>query len=746
METCGIIEDNNINDNKMSVKDWWNYCQDNNHWYLTGSKGPEVWERLNITDRIYSGALVLNIGVGLGYCTEELVKKGCVVHALDISEVALDRVRDIVVETWLPNQLAELPADTFDLVISHLVTQHMNDEDLLEQLGAVVRSLKPEGIFAMQFAYSLNGKYDLFKPTMPVVKSGGICRSLVKMNSLIEKACGRILWADKIDYYPEWNAGWYGIHIVQHDEYNSLLRNRSSKNTRNIARLFNEDGKDLFNAGEGDIDGAKTAFKHCLELDPEFAYAHNNLGVVYRQQANHERALEHFKKAVSLESENSLFVDNYAKLLESVGMIDEAEDLYSNFLGTRNKYKNNISNIHKEYLPFGKPDFSDEEIEAVSRIMRAGWVGMGQETIKFEEELSSYLDVPHVVTVNSCTSALFLSLLIYGIGPGDEVICPSLSWCSTANVALYLGAKPVFCDVDPETLCITSESVSEKLTERTRAVVIVHFGGLAADVEQIHSILPPDVVVVEDAAHALGTKFPDAKAVGTSGNPTCFSFYANKNLSTADGGAIALFDDEQAEHLRSLRQHAIDSDAWNRFIQPNSLVYSTIAELGYKMNYTDLQAAIGRVQLKRQPKFQARRLEIANLYYQELSFLEPYIRFQYNVTHPYHARHLFTVVLPVDKMTITRDEFLLKLRSMNIGASIHYAPLHTMPLYSFADSSGLLHTEHIGESILTLPISASMSLDDARYVIEKFVELFIESLKDRNQLYETSEFCEKLKI
>ena len=400
----------------------------------------------------------------------------------------------------------------------------------------------------------------------------------------------------------------------------------------------------------------------------------------------------------------------------------------------------------KEYLPFGKPNFSDEEIKAVSRTLRAGWVGMGQETIKFEEELSSYLDVPHVVTVNSCTSALFLSLLIHGIGPGDEVICPSLTWCSTANVALFLGAKPVFCDVDPDTLCITSESVSEKLTERTRAVIIVHFGGLAANAERIHSILPPDVVIVEDAAHALGTKFPNAKAVGTSGNLTCFSFYANKNLSTAEGGAIALFNDEQAENLRSLRQHAMASNAWNRFVQPKSMIYSILAELGYKMNYTDLQAAIGRVQLKRQPEFQARRLEIANLYYEELSFLEPYIQFQNNVTHPYHARHLFTVVLPVDKMTITRGEFLLKLRSMNIGAGVHYAPLHTMPLYAFANHSGLFHTERIGESILTLPISASMSLDDARYVTEKFIELFITSVESGDQFYGTSDLYEKLKI
>lgn len=402
--------------------------------------------------------------------------------------------------------------------------------------------------------------------------------------------------------------------------------------------------------------------------------------------------------------------------------------------------------IRKEYLPFGKPNFADEEIEAVSRIMRTGWVGMGQETLKFEQELSSYLDVPHVVTVNSCTSALYLSLLIHGIGPGDEVICPSLTWCSTANAALFLGAKPIFCDVDPDTLCITRESISEKLTEKTRAVIVVHFGGLAANVQQIRSILPPDVVIVEDAAHALGTKFPNSKNVGASGNLTCFSFYANKNLSTAEGGAIALFNDEQAEHLRSLRQHGLTSNAWNRFVEPKSMVYSILAELGYKMNYTDLQAAIGRVQLKRQPEFEVRRLEIANLYCEKLLFLEPYIRFQYDITHPYHSRHLFIIVLPVDKIAVTRDEFLLKLRAVNIGASIHYVPLHTMPLYASGDNNRLFHTERLGESIMTLPISASMSLDDARYVAEKFIELFITSVKDRNQLYGTSELCEKLKI
>lgn len=383
-----------------------------------------------------------------------------------------------------------------------------------------------------------------------------------------------------------------------------------------------------------------------------------------------------------------------------------------------------MSILRKEYIPFGKPNFSDNEIEAVVQTLRSGWIGMGPETIKFEEELAAYFGVSHVVTVNSCTSALFLSLLIHGIGKGDEVICPSLTWCSTANASLYLGATPVFCDVDSDTLCITPHSVREKLTERTKAVMVVHFGGLATDVEQIRAVLPQDVVIVEDAAHALGARFSNGKAVGSSGNLTCFSFYANKNLSTGEGGAIALFDNEQADHLRSLRQHGMLASAWNRFLQPKSMLYPLITKLGYKMNYTDLQAVIGRVQLKRQPEFYGIREKIATLYYNELKVFDPFISFQKNITHPNHARHLFTVILPIDRLKISRDEFLLKLREMNIGASIHYAPLHTMPLYAFSKPSELFTTERICASILTLPISATMTLDDARYVCEIFKDLF----------------------
>ncbi len=384
-----------------------------------------------------------------------------------------------------------------------------------------------------------------------------------------------------------------------------------------------------------------------------------------------------------------------------------------------------MTQIRNDYLPFGRPNFSNEEIKAVTNVMRSGWIGMGAETIAFEEELCTYLKVPHVVTVNSCTSALFLSLFASGIGPGDEVICPSLTWCSTANVVLHLGAKVVFCDVDRETVCVTPEEILKKVTPHTKAVMVVHFGGLAVDVAAIRKVLPSHIAIVEDAAHALGSRFTDESLVGSSGNLTCFSFYANKNLSTGEGGAIALFDNEIADRLRSLRQHGLVSDAWKRFIQPQSGFTPAMMELGYKANFTDLQACIGRVQLRRQSEFHDIRLKIAQEYCNKLSEELPEIRFQTNILHFHHSRHLLTVQLPLENMILSRNEVVLALRKLNIGASIHYSPVHTMPFYlkGVKLQKKLLNTERIAERIMTLPISASMTRDDVEYVIRHLVDI-----------------------
>lgn len=372
--------------------------------------------------------------------------------------------------------------------------------------------------------------------------------------------------------------------------------------------------------------------------------------------------------------------------------------------------------MSKEYLPFGSPDFTEREIEAVARVMRSGWVGMGAETQAFENELASYTGAAHVVAVNSCTSALFLSLLAEGVKPGDEVIIPSLTWCSDANVVLQAGAVPVFCDVDAENLCVTPETVLKQVTTKTRAVIIVHYGGYAIDVKRLRALLPPEISIIEDAAHALGAFYPDGTRVGSSGNPVCFSFYANKNISTADGGAIAIKDPDKAERLRVLRMNGLPSNAWARFTNPAVMFSGDIRELGYKMNYTDLQAAIGRVQLARLEEMGSKRLEIARAYKVKCAEILPDLKFQQGLFEANHARHLFVGFFSSQRTGMSRNDFLLALRERKIGASIHYAPLHLMSFYKPYLRGGLSVTERVAGDIMTLPISAKMTLEDVAFV------------------------------
>ena len=379
--------------------------------------------------------------------------------------------------------------------------------------------------------------------------------------------------------------------------------------------------------------------------------------------------------------------------------------------------------IRPDYLAFGRPDFSEAEVEAVSRVLRSGWIGMGPETIAFEQELAAAVGAPHVVTVDTCTSAIFLSLVAEGVAAGDEVITPSLTWCATANAAIYLGAKPVFCDVDPATFCATPESILARVTPRTKAVVIVHYGGHAIDVKALRAALPARIALVEDAAHAFGSRYPDGSPVGSSGNLTCFSFYANKNLSTGEGGAIALFDAAKAARIGSLRQNAQAADAWKRFTHANTVLVPGIRELGYKMNYTDLQAAIGRKQLARQGEFGERRQRVARRYLEGLKGMRALERVQAGAGEASHARHLFVVVWDPAALGRPRNDFLLELRARNVGASVHYLPLHLMPYYRDIDSVELEVTEYLAPRIMTLPIGAAMDEPDANYVITHLREL-----------------------
>ncbi len=380
--------------------------------------------------------------------------------------------------------------------------------------------------------------------------------------------------------------------------------------------------------------------------------------------------------------------------------------------------------IRPDYLPFGRPNFTDQEIDAVSRVLRTGWVGMGPEVQAFESELASALQVPEVVLLQSCTAALHLCLTALEIGPDDEVICPSLTWCSTANAALYRGARVVFCDIDRESWCASPASIAAKLTPQTKAVVYVHFGGWAAEMQPILDVLPPSITLVEDAAHAFGADYPDGTTVGSSGRPTCFSFYANKNLSTADGGAVSVNDRVFAERLRVLRQHGQTADAWKRFANHSTVMTTPSLELGFKASYTDLQAALGRVQLQRFAVLQQTRREVAAYYQDRLRDIVPPLVWQRDSDAPQHALHLLSVLLPLEHLKISRDQFVWELRQRNIGATIHYAPLHQMPFYQRTlGQQSLPETEFVGQRILTLPISSSMTIADAAYVCDHFIDI-----------------------
>ena len=371
-----------------------------------------------------------------------------------------------------------------------------------------------------------------------------------------------------------------------------------------------------------------------------------------------------------------------------------------------------------KFIPFGKPNFSKKEVVAVQKVLQSGWIGMGPEVIRFENELAKKLEAKFAVSVNSCSSALFLSLLVLGIKKNDEVICPSLTWCATANAILQVGATPVFCDVSSGTFSQTIESVTAKVTKKTKAVIIVHFGGLVFDVISLRKNLPAHIHIIEDAAHAFGGLYPSGKPIGSSGNLVCLSFYANKNLSTGEGGAILLHSARVATRLSSLRQNAYPANAWKRFTAKKLIITKDLCELGYKMNYTDFQAAVGRVQLKRQKEFAENRKKIANIYSQALSSTkcEPHE----GLNSHKHARHLYSILVPAG---IDRYSLLRRSRLQGVGVTIHYIPLHTMKLYKH--KSPLKITDEISPRLLTLPISSSITKSEA----EKAASIFLDELK-----------------
>jgi len=369
----------------------------------------------------------------------------------------------------------------------------------------------------------------------------------------------------------------------------------------------------------------------------------------------------------------------------------------------------------KGFLVFGEPSIGKEEISEVVKTLKSGWIGTGPKTIAFEKALAAHIGSKHCVSVNSCTAALHLSLIALGIKDNDEVITTPMTFAATANVILQERAKPVFSDIDRETMNIDPQKIAEKITPKTRAIMPVHFAGQPCDMDSIMKIAKENnLSVIEDAAHAVGAEY-HGKKIGTIGDLTCFSFYPNKNMTTIEGGAVTTEKTEWAENIASNRLHGLSKDAWQRY-SSKKLIISEAIYPGYKYNMTDVQASLGLHQLKKLDGFIKKREELAELYNKELKGTEG-ITLPKEISGIKHARHLYIILLDLEKLKIERNDFVSALRAENIGAGIHYTPIHIHPYYrkTFGFKKGdFPNAEHIGERTVSLPLQPGMEKEDVK--------------------------------
>jgi dTDP-4-amino-4,6-dideoxygalactose transaminase len=374
------------------------------------------------------------------------------------------------------------------------------------------------------------------------------------------------------------------------------------------------------------------------------------------------------------------------------------------------------------FLPFALPEIGDEEIAEVVDTLRSGWVTTGPKAKRFESDFAAFLGDADLqcIAVNSATAGLHLALEAIGIGPGDEVITTTHTFTATAEVVRYLGADVRLVDIDPATLNIDPALVAAAITLRTKAIIPVHYGGLAVDMAAVHAIAKAHgLQVVEDAAHALPTT-SGGRLVGTLDSAaTVFSFYANKTMTTGEGGMLVTRDADLARRAKVMRLHGMSRDAFDRFTATVPSWYYEIVAPGFKYNLTDIAAALGLHQLKKARAFQARRAAIAARYEQALSGL-PLITAPQAPAGETHAWHLYPIRLKAEA-GIARDRFIERLYDLGIGCSVHYIPLHLQPYWR--DRYGLKatdfpHSQHAFEQMLSLPIYTRMTDADVERVID----------------------------
>jgi dTDP-4-amino-4,6-dideoxygalactose transaminase len=376
----------------------------------------------------------------------------------------------------------------------------------------------------------------------------------------------------------------------------------------------------------------------------------------------------------------------------------------------------------EKFLPYFRPSIDEEEINEVAETLRSGWITMGKRTIEFEKDLAKYTGAKNVIAVNSCTDALELSLHALGIGKGDEVITTTNTFAATANVIVHRGAKPVLVDIKRDTYNIDPEMIEKAITKKTKAIMPVEYAGQACEYDRIKEIARKhDLLIVEDAAHAIGSEYK-GKKIGTLGDTTCFSFYATKNITTGEGGAIATEDDKLAEKMQIMRLHGISKNAWSRYAEGGSWYYE-INDAGWNYVMTDIQAAIGIHQLKKLDKFIAARRKFAKIYNEEFSKVDGLIT-PYEMPNALHPYHLYPLL--VEKETFDRNKLIEELNKRGIGTSVHFIPLHLHPYYQkeFGYRKGdFPSAEWVFEREVSLPLFPGMREEDVMRVVKAVKEI-----------------------
>jgi len=384
------------------------------------------------------------------------------------------------------------------------------------------------------------------------------------------------------------------------------------------------------------------------------------------------------------------------------------------------------ANKEDKFLPFSRPSISREAIDEVVACLESGWITTGPRVKKFEDDLKSYVSAPHALVLSSATAGLHLVLAALQLKPGDEVITTPMTFAATLNTIVLTGGKPVLVDVEPGTYNMDVTKIEKAVTNRTRAIMPVHFAGLPVDLNPVYDFAKKyNLRVIEDAAHAIGTEYK-GKRIGSFGDIQVFSFHPNKNMTTGEGGCVVTRDDKMAEAVALLRFHGMDREAWNRFGKKGSQHYEIIAP-GYKYNMMDIQAALGLHQLKQLDGFIKRRTELAVRYGKLLSGWPQWSLPKEPFYSHLHAWHLYTPLINPDSAGMDRDAFMQGMKDRNIGTGLHYRAVHLYPYYreQFGFKRGDFPiAETISDRIVSLPLFPAMTDADQDRVIAAMDDLF----------------------